>query len=407
MASVNDFTSQQMYTLALEIYSEATGNKNLDTIDSGDFVSVGQAILKTGYDPITGAICKVLGRTLFRNRAYSAKFKGLEISEQKFGAVTRKLYPIDDPAFEEDERGWDGSLVDDQSVDMYKIHKPKVVSLYWYGEGVLQKKVTLFRDQFDTAFRSAEDLAAFISMILTEVSNEIELTMESAARTAIGNLVTGIALSDAAGYSVGSGNRHIKLITAYNSFFGLTSQDPGYIGTVADAIKNEEFWKWSYAYIGKKLEMMENKTELFHTALTGKPMSFHTPKDKMNIYILSDFRRYMDTMAKASLYHDSYLKLDGVEEVSFWQSAQTPDSIKNKPTYLKSDGTLVAESNATTISNLAMVVFDRDAVGLTRVNQWTGSTPLNVAGGYTNQYYHWTLRYYNSFLENAFIVTLD
>lgn len=406
MASVNSFTTQQAATLMNEVYKEATGNKNLDTLASSDFVSVAQATLQVGVDPVIGAISKVLARTLFRIRAYDAKFKGIEVDEQKYGAITRKLIPIDDPAFETDERLLTG-LTDGQSVDMYKLHKPKVLQVNFYGETIFQKHITIFKDQLDLAFKSADEFGRFLAMIMQEASNEIEQAIENAARMTIGNLVNGVIASDAAGYSVGSGNRHIQLITAYNTYFGLSSGDEGYIDSVATAIKTPEFWKWSYAFLGKKIEMMENRTELFHTALTDKPISRQTPRSAMNMWVLSDFHKYMNTMAKASTFHDDYLSVEGVEDVAYWQSARTPDTIKNTPTYLKNDGTLVAAESAVTTSNLAMVICDKEACGITRVNQWAAATPFNVAGGYTNQYWHWTIRYWNDFTENAIVVTLD
>lgn len=416
MASVNSFTTQQAATLINEVYKEATGNEALDTLASQDFVSVAQAALKTGVDPVLGAISKVLARTLFSIRPYDAKFKGIEVDEQAYGAITRKLYPIDDPAFETDERLLTG-LSDGDAVDMYKLHKPKVLQLNFYGETVFQKHLTVFKDQLDLAFSSAEEFARFLAMVMQAASNEIEQAIENMARMAIGNLVNGIIASDAAGYSVGSGNRHIQLITAYNTYFGYSAGNPdatppvaadaGYIPDLATAIDTPKFWKWAYAYLGKKIEMMGNRTELFHTALSDKPISKQTSRDKMNIWVLSDIHRYFDTFALAGTYHDDYLSVDGVEDVSFWQSARTPDTIKNKPTYLKNDGTLIEADSAVTTDKLAMVVADKEAVGITRVNQWEASTPFNAAGGYTNLYWHWTIRYWNDFVENAMVVTLD
>lgn len=420
MASVNTFTTQQAATLMNEVYKEATGNKNLDTLPSGDFVTVAQAALKTGVDPVIGAISKVLARTLFSIRPYEAKFKGIEVDEQKFGAITRKLYPIDDPAFETDERLLTG-LSDGDTVDMYKLHKPKVKELNFYGETVFQKHITIFKDQLDLAFKSAEEFGRFLAMVMQAASNEIEQAIENAARMTIANYVAGVYTSDIGlSESTGSGNRVVQIITAYNTFFGYSAGDPtatppvapdaGYIPDLATAIDTPKFWKWAYAYIGKKIEMMENRTELFHTTLTGAPISKQTPRDKMNIWILSDIHRYFDTMAKAGTYHDDYLSVEGVEDVAFWQSAQTPMSIKNKPTFLRADGTLNQfgpGDDPVVLSTLAMVVVDKEALGITRVNQWEANTPFNAAGGYTNLYWHWTIRFWNDFVENGMIVLMQ
>lgn len=420
MASVNTFTTQQAATLMNEVYKEATGNKSIDTLPSGDFVTVAQAALKTGVDPVIGAISKVLARTLFSIRPYDAKFKGIEVDEQKYGAITRKIYPIDDPAFETDERLLTG-LNDGDAVDMYKLHKPKVLQLNFYGEAVFQKHITIFKDQLDLAFKSAEEFGRFLAMVMQAASNEIEQAIENAARMTIANYVAGVYTSDISlSESTGSGNRVVQLITAYNTFFNYSAGDPdatppvaadaGYIDSYATAIKTPEFWKWAYAYLGKKIEMMENRTELFHTTLTGKPISKQTSRDQMNIWVLSDVHRYFDTMAKAGTYHDDYLSVDGVEDVAYWQAAQSPMEIKNKPTFLRADGTLNQfgpSDDPVNLTTLAMVVADKEALGITRVNQWEASTPFNAAGGYTNLFWHWTIRFWNDFVENGMIVLMQ
>jgi len=410
MASVNTFTTQQAATLMNEVYKEATGNKSIDTLPSGDFVSVAQATLKTGVDPVIGAISKVLARTLFSIRPYDAKFKGIEVDEQKYGAITRKLYPIDDPAFETDERLLTG-LSDGDAVDMYKLHKPKVMQLNFYGETVFQKHITIFKDQLDLAFNSAEEFGRFLAMVMQAASNEIEQAIENASRMTIANYVAGVYTSDIGfSESTGSGNRVVQLITAYNTFFNYSAGDAGYIDSYAMAIKTPEFWKWAYAYLGKKIEMMENRTELFHTTLTNKPISKQTSRDKMNIWVLSDVHRYFDTMAKAGTFHDNYLAYDGVEDVAYWQAAQSPMEIKNKPTFLRADGTLTqlgTDNDHVNLTTLAMVVADKEALGITRVNQWEASTPFNAAGGYTNLFWHWTIRYWNDFVENGMIVLMQ
>lgn len=409
MSNVNNFTTAQCSTLMMEVYKEATGNKAIDTMPVGDFVSVAQMVQKTGYDATINAISKVLARTLFDIRPYTAKFKGIEVDEQKYGAITRELFPIDDPAFIDSQAQLAG-ISDGQSVDAYILHKPKVVELAYYGETVFQKVLTIFKDQLDLAFTSAEQFGQFLTMVMTAASNEIEQAIENVARATIANFAASTYVSDQIrNESVGSGNRYIRLITEYNTYFNLSSGDAGYIDSVATAIKTPEFWKWGYAYIGKKIEMMENRTELFHTALTNKSISQATPRDKMNIWVLSDFKRYMDTLAKASLYHDSYLDLEGTETVAFWQSARTPDQIKTKPTYLCSDGTLSTygeNDDPIVLSNVAMIVADKDALGYTRVNQEMASTPYNPRGHYTNLWYSWCIRYWNQQIRNGMVVVL-
>ena len=41
------------------------------------------------------------------------------------------------------------------------------------------------------------------------------------------------------------------------------------------------------------------------------------------------------------------------------------------------------------------------------VNQWNAPTPFNVAGGYTNFYFHKSDRYLNDFTEKGVVLLLD
>jgi hypothetical protein len=41
------------------------------------------------------------------------------------------------------------------------------------------------------------------------------------------------------------------------------------------------------------------------------------------------------------------------------------------------------------------------------VNEWSSPAPFNSRGGYTNFYFHRTVRYFNDYSENAVVLLLD
>ena len=53
------------------------------------------------------------------------------------------------------------------------------------------------------------------------------------------------------------------------------------------------------------------------------------------------------------------------------------------------------------------VLFDEEAAGYTMINEWANPAPFNARGGYTNMFWHRTVRYYNDFSENAVVLLLD
>ena len=112
-------------------------------------------------------------------------------------------------------------------------------------------------------------------------------------------------------------------------------------------------------------------------------------------------------MALANTFHDNYLKYTDYEAVNFWQSIDDRMSLKVKPSYLTTDGTITTPAEAATINNIFGIIFDDEALGYTQVNEWSAPTPLNVRGGYTNYWYHFTLRFWNDFTEKACLLLLD
>jgi hypothetical protein len=93
------------------------------------------------------------------------------------------------------------------------------------------------------------------------------------------------------------------------------------------------------------------------------------------------------------------------EKVSYWQNINDPYSVKTKPAYLKvSDGTIVESEEAVTVSNLIGVIFDEEALGMTRRSTWTASSPFNPRGGFYNIFYHFTQSTWNDFTENGVVL---
>ena len=132
---VNGLTFNQLATVLNSVVSQATGKTAITPTNTGEFTSVANVALSTGYDPLMTAISQVLSRTIFSIRPYTRKFGGLEVSEQQFGNVTRKLN-IADKDFENDDRF---ALTDGESVDMFKVNKPSVLQTNFYGANIYQK----------------------------------------------------------------------------------------------------------------------------------------------------------------------------------------------------------------------------------------------------------------------------
>lgn len=391
--AMNDMTIEQASTILNAVINQATGaNKNLTNVDTKNLISVAQTILKTGYDPMTAAISQVLSRTIFSVRPYSKKFKGLEVSTQRWGNHVRKLQMIDDE-FEDDERL---SLVDGQSVDMYKVKKPKPLQTNFYGELTYQKHITLYKDQLDTAFSSIGEFSSFVTMVLQNQSDQITQANEEFDRMAIANFIGGKSAGDTASV--------IHLVTEYNAYAGTSYTT----ATIKDPTAYEPFIKWVFGRIKTLTGYMSERSELYHMNITGKAIKRHTPAMRMKIYLYAPIMNDITASVLSDIYNDKLLKMADHENVNYWQNISVPDRIEVTPTYMNTtDGSLIAANAPVTVENIFGIIFDEEAIGVNNCNQWSERTPMNAAGGYTNIYNHWTRRYWNDFTENGVLLLMD
>lgn len=387
----NDLNYTQISAVLNGIMEQATGVKTIAPVNTNEFVTVGQLALKMGYDPLLNAISQVLTRTIFSIRPYTAKFRGVEVSKQRFGAMTRKLQMLDSE-FETDERF---ELVEGESVDMYKVRKPKVLQTNFYGQNVYQKHYTIFKDQIDHAFTGPAQLAEFWSMVTQNIYDIIEQSKETMKRMTLANFVAGKYIGDSANV--------IHLVSEYNAAAG-TSFTPQ---EILQPSNFKAFIQWTFARIEQISSMMTERTNLFHVNLVGKEkLMRHTPVRKQKVFLYNPLKSMVESMVLADTYHNTFLKFADNESVNYWQSASTPDELNIAPVYLGTSGQLI-EGGATQIKGIFGVIFDEESLGTTVVNEWSAPTPLNAAGGYSNIYFHWTMRYWNDFLENGVLLMLD
>lgn len=389
---MNDLTIQQASTLLNAVIQQATGaNTTLTNVNTKDVITVAQTVLKQGYDPMTAAISQVLSRTIFSIRPYDKKFRGLEVTEQRWGNHVRKLQAIDGE-FEDNE---EFKLVDGQSIDMYKVNKPKVLQTNFYGEDTFQKHITMYRNQLDTAFSSVGEFGQFVTMVLQNSYDMIAQEDESFDRLALSNFITGKVAGDPTNV------RH--LVTEYNAYAGTSYTKT----TIKDPTAYEPFIKWVYGFIKTLIGKMSERSELYHINITGKAIKRHTPTNRLKMYLYAPVMNDITASVLSDLYNDQFLKMAEHETVNYWQNIAQPGSVLATPTYMGTDGTLVTASDPVQVDDIFGLIFDEEAIGVNRCNEWSERTPMNAAGGYTNIYWHWTRRYWNDFTENGILLLMD
>ena len=387
--SVNTMSFEDASAILNNIRQQVTGESSIAPVNTADFVAVGTTLLQSGYDPVLNAITQMVTKTIFSIRPYSRKFGGIKVDSEMWGSIVRKL-AVADKAWEPNA---EFDLVDGQSIDHYKVSKPDVLELKFYGSEDFSKHYTIFKDQLNNAFSGPAEFGRFMSMVVQNVSDMIEQNFESIARMIIANYVGGKKVAN---------NGVVHLLTEYNGETGqsLTST------TVFAPANFGDFMKWVYARIDTLTSLMTERSNKFQIQVTGKEITRHTPYEYQKVYLYAKLMNDMKARVLSSTFNYGFIEYADVEEVNYWQSIDTPMAIDVTPNYLDADGSIKtgAEQN---ITNLVGVIFDREALGYTVMNEWSATTPLNASGGYWNTFYHFLMKWWVDYSEKGIILLLD
>ena len=406
--SVNTLTFEQISTILSSLCQQATGQTAITAKDTGDFVSVAQATLSAGNDAVLNAISNVLSRTIFSIRPFNAKFVGLEKSLPRWGAYMRKLSIADndwadDAAYDypvlydvtEDVPSGDGG-----TVDQWTIKKPNILQTNFFGMSIYGDHMSIMEDQLETAFKGPDELGSFLSLITTNLSNRLEVSRDTIARGLVSNLIASLV-------SENKTERVVHLLTEYNTLCGLTGDDALTSSTVYQPDNFAPFMKWVYSRVSQISGLMTEQSELFQTVVNSKHILRNTPQNRQKIYMYAPARYQIDARVLADTYHDSYLKYADVETVNFWQSIKTPDTVKVKPSYTHTDGTVKTPGSAVTQANVFGVIFDEDAMGYALLDRRIIPTPVNASGLYRNLWVHCKQKVFMDNTEKAAVLLLD
>lgn len=388
--SVNTMGYEQAATLLNNIVTQATGANSVQTVAPSDFVSVANTALAAGYDKVLGAITQLVGRTLVSVRDYRGKFVDMELSDMEWGSIIRKLKIAD--------VDWQDSaefeLTDGVAVDQWKVKKPNVLQLNFYGQNTFElQSPSVFMDQLDAAFSGPAELNRFVAGIGTTMANQRRQKDETVRRMLISNFIGG---------KIEAQNGVIHLLTEYNTETGqsLTAT------TVMAPSNFKDFVYWMYARLETLAGLMSERSQLFQINVTGKEINQFTDPQNLRVKMYAPFMNAINARVRANTFANSYLQMAETEAINFWQSIETPQRINVTPTYMDTSGQVITGSNVTA-NDVIGIMYDRDAMGIVTQNERVMQTPFNARGHYSNIFWTYCQKWYSDFTEKAIILKLD
>lgn len=366
--------TDQIYSLVNEVCAESMGLEDIDICDTNSLVAMGNTVLNSSSntEAFLNTLVQRIGKTIISYRPYKSQLSLLDVGDMEWGQIMQKI-KTDMPKAEADPTY---DLIDGESIDMYKVHKPKSKQKLFVKRTPVDYCITTQRKPLKESFLGATEMGNYITSVYGEVRNAIELGQENLGRLTMANFMANMKAP-----------QKIHLVTEYNALTGSTVPT-GMVATLDNA-----FDRWAISRIKNISTKMATMSVLYNSEDAQR----HTPFEDQRFVYLVDFMTALETQVNYAAFNDQYVKLATGIAVPYWQSADIASTV------MVTD----EEDTDTTIENVVAFIHDRDALGTYRKEEEALTTPVNSKGRYYNTDWHVDNLYFNDMSENGILFLLD
>lgn len=386
----------QVATLVNSVNNEIIGASALLEEDLSNVIDVGKAVFDaTSYDKYVAALVDHIGKVIFVDRKYSGELASLYRDNWEYGAVMEKIYVTDMPVAVENDT-W--KLTNGTSYDPNVFTQPNVAAKFYNKKTTFEVDLSIADIQVRSAFDSATQLNAFISMLMNSVDTAINIRLEGLAERVVNTLIANTIYDDIPDLDfTKTGTKAINLLKLYNDQFDPNGSNPL---LAADALYTPEFIRFASLTMAKTLDRIRKPSILFNCGSLLR----HTPKDMQHFILLSDFKRAADVYLQSDTFNEEYTALPLADSVPYWQGSGTDygfDSISKVHLDIvdPSDDTKTVEVEA---DGIIGVVFDHWAGGITNDKRRVTSN-YNAKAEFTNMFYKQDANYFVDLNENCVV----
>ena len=214
----------QVATLINSVTSEIIGESAVINEDLSNVVDIGKQIFdNTSYDNFVRSLVDHIGRVIFVDRVYTGNTLAIKRDAWEYGSVLEKI-SAGLPAATENET-W--TLEDGASYDPNVFTKPEVMAKFYDKRVTFEIPLSIADKQVKSAFSSATQLNAFVSMLWGMVDKSMTVKLEGLASRLVTSMI-GATINDEFpsvsdnDYSNSTGVKAINLLKCYNTDYGLT-----------------------------------------------------------------------------------------------------------------------------------------------------------------------------------------
>ena len=402
----NTLTPTDVYAIVNAMANEMYGTSNsLVAVNTSTFSTVGEAMLRTGYENTVNALSTVIGRTIIAARPYRGKFRVIMKVPQEFGLITRKISFYSgklEPSTDFNTNLSGSQIVDGASIDPWTITKIYPLEINFVGLKVTQKNYTVFRYQLKQAFQNENAFSSFVSGLLIQIANDLEVDMDAENRLQVLNAI-------GATYNTGGTRQAVNLTTEFNTFYSTNYTTAQLLSTYY-----EDFIKYFVMRLKGDMELMSEYNSLFHLTPAKNDdagntliLNRHTPAYMRRLLLYMPMIRQAEATIFPSLFNDSYLKIENYEGVEYWQNPNVPAGVDIVPHQLDTTTGAGATGTRVQLDNVVALLFDRDALVTSVHIEDVITSPINNRGSYYNVTYHYGKDYQLDQTENMILYYME
>ena len=387
---------KQIATLVNSVNNEIIGANALLEEDLSNVVDVGKAVFDaTSYDNYVKALVDHIGKVIFVDRKYTGELASLYRDNWEYGAVLEKVYVTELPEATENPTF---ELVNGASYDPNIFTQPKVAAKFYNKKTTFEVDMSIADIQVRSAFDSATQLNAFISMLMNSVDTAINIRLEGLSERVINTLIANTIYNDIPDLAPQKGGiKAVNLLKEYNTAMGLTGASAL---SVDDAMYTPDFIKFASYTISRYIKRIEKPSKLFNCGGLVR----HTPADMQHLILLSDFKAAADVYLQSGVFNDQFTALPKSESIAYWQGTGTDYAFSS---ISKIDVDIADPANAGSTVRVQWggvlgVLFDHWAGGITNDKRRVTSN-YNAKAEFTNMFYKQDCNYFVDLNENCVV----
>lgn len=378
---------KQIYTIVNDALAQTTGVEAILTEDLGNLVDAGKQVFDSdNVDNFAHALVDVIGKQIFVNRVYEGRAPKVLMDAWEFGSVLEKVR-TEIPTASENE-SW--NLVDGMSYDTQIFYGSKINVKFYNSKTTFEIDKSFSELQLKEAFLSATQMNGFLSMLYTSVSNALTKALDNLIMRTINNMIGETIYADYQGGSLDSKSG----ARAINLFYLYKQDNPSTTLTATTCLKDADFVRYATYHIWLIMDRIKDLSTLFNIGKTEK----FTPKELLHVVLLSDFKRASDVFLQSDTYHKELVDLPQAETVAYLQGTGTDYDFAS----VSKIDVVTSEGHTVEASGIIGVMFDRDALGVSNLNQRV-TTSYNAKAEFFTNYYKFDAGFFNDFNENCVV----